>query len=97
NIDFELKKDASRFEGGSYNIPGIVGMGASLSLFEEVGVPTICDRVKSITDLLVQRLQDVGAEVISSREGETWSGIVSFNVPAKDLEAIHKQCKARNV
>lgn len=96
-VDFRLRPDASRFEGGSYNIAGVIGLGASLTLFEEIGVPTIKEKVKAITDLLVEKLTDVGATVISPREREEWSGIVSFDVPGKDLKAIHQQCKERKV
>lgn len=96
-IDFRLKTDASRYEGGSYNIPGIVGLGASLELLQEVGIDTINTEVSRITNHLVEELDKVGAQIISPRGEGEWSGIVSFSIPGVDLEALHQECRRRNI
>jgi selenocysteine lyase/cysteine desulfurase len=83
-IDFRLRPDAARFEEGTFNIPGLAALGASLALLDEIGIPTIMQRVKDTTDYLVDQLVEIGAEVISSRRRAEWSGIVSFTVPGVD-------------
>lgn len=96
-LDFRLAADARRFECGSFIVPSIVALGGSLSLFEEIGITTIRDRVKLVTDYLVERLTSVGAQVLSSREAEEWSGIVSFDVSTMDAAAAVQRCKDRNI
>jgi cysteine desulfurase/selenocysteine lyase len=83
-IDFQLRRDACRYECGSFIVPSIIALGGSLSLFEEVGLGVIQEHVKSVTDYLVECLASIGATVESDRTGESWSGIVSFSMPAVD-------------
>jgi selenocysteine lyase/cysteine desulfurase len=97
HIDFRLQRGATRFECGTMNVPGIVGLGASLQLFTEVGVETIRDRVREITDYLVQRLPEVGARVYGLRGADEWSGIVSFELPGQDPKAVKQRCLERKV
>ena len=42
--DFRLKTDALRFEEGSMNVMGILGLGAAIELLLEVGVKNITER-----------------------------------------------------
>ena len=43
--DFVLKPSAGRFEGGSFNMAGLLALGASLSLFLEVGPRVVSNRI----------------------------------------------------
>lgn len=81
---FQLASDARRFEAGSYNVAGILALGASLKLLLEVGIEPIARRILELTDYLCRRLEEKGYRVFSPRreEGEK-SGIVSFQ-PAED-------------
>ena len=91
NYDLTLRSDAKRFECGSYNIPGILAMNASMKLIEEIGIDLISKRVLALTDALVEGLKRKGYEVISSRsEGEA-SGIVSFVSRTHDHKEINRE------
>jgi selenocysteine lyase/cysteine desulfurase len=82
---FEFQPDARRFEPGSWNIPGIVGMGASLDLLLGVGLDNVWSRVEALTARLHEGLQVKGYRVYSPRETESErSGIVIFE-PVGDL------------
>ncbi|MBL8851678.1 MAG: aminotransferase class V-fold PLP-dependent enzyme [Planctomycetaceae bacterium] len=96
-VDFRWAPTAARFECGSLNVAGIVALGASLELFEEVGIAEIERRVFDVTELLVQRLAAAGASVYSSRLAGEWSGIVSFEWPDGDSKRLKLQCLKRNV
>ncbi len=76
---FEFQRDARRFEPGSYNIPGVLGMGASLELLTKVGIGEVWRRVDALNSLLCEGLAGKGYRVFSPRkkEGER-SGIVTF-------------------
>ncbi len=88
HYDFTLKPDARRFECGSYNIPGLLGLGASLELLLEVGMETITVRLLALTDYLCERLTDKGYQVVSSRKAGEQSGIVSFISRGQDQREL---------
>ena len=90
---FEFQPDARRFEPGSWNLPGILALGASLDLLLGVGIDTVWQRVEALTGRLDERLRDRGYEVHSPRaaEGER-SGIVIFSPPGGNADpSAHAQ------
>jgi cysteine desulfurase / selenocysteine lyase len=88
DYNYRLKSDAGRFECGTYNVPGLLGFHASLDLLLSVGIDTISQRIKLLTDHLIERLIDKGYQIISPREADAWSGIVSFTSPKHELKPI---------
>src|SRR5262249_58834591 len=96
-IDFTLKPHAGRWEGGSYNVPGIVALGASLELLLGVGIENLERRVLALTDYLCERAASAGLEVFSSREPGEKSGIVSLVKSGVPSAEIQKRCRAAGV
>ncbi len=97
NYDLTLRHDARRFECGSYNIPGILAMNASMKLIEEFGIDLISKRVLGLTELFVDGLKRKGYAVVSSRtEGEA-SGIVSFTSKTRDHKEINRGLMQRKI
>jgi len=88
NYDYTLKPDAGRFECGTYNVPGLLGFKASLEMLGAIGVGPISQRIKLLTDRLVEKVTARGYQVVSPRGGESWSGIVSFVSPRHKHEEI---------
>ena len=76
--DLEFRDDARRFDGGSYNLAGIWGLGGSLEWLLEIGVEKIWERVNVLTNRLVEGVRAKGYRVVSSREPAEASGIVAF-------------------
>ena len=97
NHEFKLRPTAARYEGGSWNIPGIVGLGASLELLLHYGAEAIGRRIIEITDLICRRLEVQGGVIRSHREGEHRSGIVSFELPGQDPMEVRKRCLQQGV
>lgn len=89
HYDFTLRPDARRFECGSYNIPGILALNASMALIEELGIDFISARVLGLTEHLAEGLKRQNAEVVSSRRPGEASGIVAFKVPGKDQKELN--------
>ncbi|MEI6232467.1 MAG: aminotransferase class V-fold PLP-dependent enzyme [Planctomycetota bacterium] len=90
NFDFTLRDDAKRFECGSFNIPGILAMNASMQLIEEIGIDLISKRVLGLTDLLVEGLKRKGYSIFSSRDEHESSGIVAFTSSSRDHKDINR-------
>jgi selenocysteine lyase/cysteine desulfurase len=93
NYDFTLKPDARRFECGTHNVPGLLALKASLEMLLELGAEGVTARLKVLTDRAVYGLASKGYEVISPRDGEQWSGIVSFVSPRHDLKVIWRDLR----
>ena len=96
-IELKYKPTAARYEGGTQNMAGFIGLAESLELLLEFGQPAIDRRVLEITDLACQRLRQAGAIVGSVREGEHRSGIVSFELPGRDALEVKRRCLAAGV
>ena len=93
DYNYRLKSDAGRFECGTYNVPGLLGFKASLELIMAVGIEAISQRVKMLTDRLIERLVEKGYRVISPREDDAWSGIVSFVSPKHESKPIQEMLR----
>ncbi len=96
-IDFRLKPHAGRWEGGSYNVPGITALGASLGLLLDAGIDAVSARVLALTDYLCDRATAAGLEVFSGRGPGEKSGIVSLTTPGASAAEVMKRCRAAGV
>jgi cysteine desulfurase/selenocysteine lyase len=96
-IDFRLKPHAGRWESGTLNVGGIVGLGASVDLLLEAGLDAIAARVLELTDYLCERARQTGLEVFSSRLPGEASGIVSLVLPGGDVASAVRRCRAAGV
>ena len=97
---FELLSDARRFEPGSYNIPGILALGASIDLLLATGIDNIWAKVEALTARLEAGLREKGYKIISPREHEgERSGIVTFEPQesAPSVDAIISQLRKANI
>jgi cysteine desulfurase / selenocysteine lyase len=98
-IDFTLKSHAGRWESGTLNVAGILGLGASLELLLEIGTAAIAGRILELTDYLCRRLAErPGAAVFSSRQAGEGSGIVSIALASPaELKTRVAQCKDNHI
>jgi selenocysteine lyase/cysteine desulfurase len=89
-VDLDLRPEAARYEGGSQNMAGVIALGASLDLLLRMGAgphaSAVGDRVLEITNFACRRLAEAGAKIVSHRQREHASGIVSFQFPGRDLK-----------
>jgi selenocysteine lyase/cysteine desulfurase len=88
DYDYTLQSTAQRFECGTYNVPGLLALKGSLELLVSAGIDAIAERVKQLTARLIDGLQSKGYPVLSPRQEEAWSGIVSFTSTRDYAELI---------
>jgi cysteine desulfurase/selenocysteine lyase len=73
-----LRQPPARFEPGTPNIPGIIGLGPAIGLVEELGIDAINRHEEEIGGLLFDELECIdGVQVFSPRG----TPVVSFGVP----------------
>ncbi len=88
---FEFADDARRFEPGTYNIPGILALGASAEMFLDLGMATVWQRLEQLTERLGQQLTTHGWRVCSPRQPHERSGIISFLPPPPEVSHDSRQ------
>jgi len=100
-LELKLRNDARRFEGGSHNMIGAHGLGASVELLRQVGWgrhdDRLAQRVLESSDSLVDRLRSLGAIIHSRRERPHASGIISFSFPERDPVMLRQGLIVRGV
>jgi selenocysteine lyase/cysteine desulfurase len=87
-----FRSGAAKYEAGTHNLLGLVGLIAALELVLEIGVDNIAAELWRKRAALVPALQAKGYTVLNAAEKpENAGGIVSFHQPGKDLAAGHKK------
>ncbi len=90
--------DARRYEAGSANLLGLVGLNAAMELLMEIGVENIAARLLHLRSLLVPALQQKGWTVLQAdAPPQNASGIVSFYRPETDLPALREKLMAARI
>ncbi|HSY74217.1 MAG TPA: aminotransferase class V-fold PLP-dependent enzyme [Dongiaceae bacterium] len=88
----EFRSGAVKYEAGTQNLVGLVGLIASMELALEIGVENIAAELLRKRALLVPALQAKGFTVLNAdAKPENASGIVSFFQPGKDLTALNQK------
>jgi len=95
-FDFDvdrLRTDASRYENGTQNFPGIVALNAALKFHGEFGFAEIEKRVLEHSSYLISRFKSQGVKILTSENKAERSGIVSVEIenPEEVLERLQKK------
>ncbi len=92
-----LKTSAARFEAGTKNYLGIVGLQECLKLFHEIGIENIESQIFKITDYLLSKINDLRFEIITPKEKMKRAGIVSFLRKDKDSMELFNRLKQNKI
>ncbi len=94
---FTLKQDATRWEGGSYNMAGILAFGASVSLFLEIGIEEVERRVLDRAAVVVDLATEAGWRACGRVRTADCSGIVALEHPHVDPRAAAAALRSAGV
>ena len=87
-----FRSGAQKYEAGTYNLLGIVGLVAGMELILELGVKNIARELLQKRAQLVPGLQAKGCTVLQAdAPADNASGIVSFYRTGSDLAALHQK------
>ena len=93
-----FRADARRYEAGSQNLLGLVGLNAALELVLEIGNGNIAAELLRKRALLVSGLQNKGYTVLNAEAPPAnASGIVTFYREGADMGAIYEKLEAANI
>lgn len=97
NRELVLDPTARRFEGGTLDLAGIAGMGASIDLLTEVGVEAIWAHVEELCRVAAVGLAEAGATILSDRSLDGRSAILTATVDGVAPEALCEQLAERGI
>ena len=97
DLDFTLKPSAERWEGGSFNMPGLQGFGASVALLLSVGPKAVSQRILDRAEAVREIARSAGWTVVGSTRPEDLSGIVALEKPGVDPNAVVRHLRERGV
>src|SRR5204863_1444223 len=87
-----FRNGAQKYEAGTHNLLGIVGLVAAMELILELGVENIASELLRKRTQLVSGLQGKGyTAVLADTPPEAGSCIISFYRPGADLTALHQK------
>ena len=93
--ELEYAAGARRFLTGTPNVPALYAATAGYDVIEEVGVPRIRERSLALTQVLMDRCDEAGLEVVSPRDPTRRGGTVTVSTP--DHAACHKELGERGI
>ena len=74
----ELREVPTKFEAGTQNIAGVIGMGAAIDYLSKIGLNNIVKYEHELRDYLIKRLKELDNIIIYNEENI--SSIVAFNI-----------------
>jgi cysteine desulfurase / selenocysteine lyase len=97
--EMRIKNDVSRYEGGSSNFAGQIGLSQSLGLLLSLGcnLPNnpVAGAVLENAAHIEQELRSIGATIHGARSEsqvqDELSGIVTFSIPGRDPNEVRRQ------
>lgn len=95
NLNQRLARDARRYESGTLNALGLVGLGAAVDLLTEIGIHKIESQVVGLATYTSDRLVSQGYRTALNYRDDHHSGIVSFIV--QDPVTLADQLKAEKI
>jgi len=88
----EFRSGAAKFEAGTHNLIGLVGLLAAMELALEIGVENIAAELLRKRAWLVPALQAKGFVVLNAEpKTENASGITTFFTPGKNLAELNQK------
>ncbi|HYE33093.1 MAG TPA: aminotransferase class V-fold PLP-dependent enzyme [Methylomirabilota bacterium] len=96
--EMTYKPDARRYEAGTANLIGLVGLRACLELLLEVGIENIARELLRKRNWLVPAIKEKGYTVLHADvPAENQSGIVTFHKPGSDMADLHAKMEAAGI
>ncbi len=102
--DIRFYVGGRRYEPGMLNLPGIVGMHASMKLLLDIGVDAISARLLELRQTILDQLLPLGYTLYneelerSSEPDAAWkSSIVTLSHPKKDLASLYQALKEEKI
>jgi len=96
-LKLDFPDSALRYEPGSPNALGLVGLNAALSLLLGLGAEAVRKRILELREALLSGLDEKCCEVLGPGPGVPAMSIVTFRRPGRDMKALHARLEKRGI
>lgn len=100
-VDFDAASWAQgveKFEAGTPNIAGIIGLGKAIAFIQQIGFEQIMEHEAKLTNILINKLTPIeGVEIIGLNTTEGRLGVVSFTIKGIHTHDIAEICNRHGV
>lgn len=91
---------ARRYESGTLNLPGVIGMAGALELLLDAGIETVAERILAWRDAFLDAVRPLGWRHCledTGQEPSAHSGIITIAHPQHNPEAVFGKLKEQGV
>jgi cysteine desulfurase / selenocysteine lyase len=96
-LEMRLKPNAQRWEGGSYIMPGLQALGASLGLLNEIGYANVSARILDRAHAVREIARSAGWRIYGSERPEDQAGIVALTREGVDPDSFVRRARDRGI
>lgn len=89
--------NAKRFECGSPNMLAGYALEASTDLLLQVGLDNVANAISSNIDYLLEKLELMGAEILSAKSQQVRAGIITFRFAQIDSNQLYQDLMANDI
>ena len=87
--DFKLSKVPGRFEGGTQNISGIIGLGGAVDYLNRIGMEKIEEHGKKLTKFMYNEIKEIENSIVYGHP-EAIYDMVGFNISGVNCHDVAK-------
>lgn len=87
--DFKLVTTTERFEGGTQNISGVIGLGAAVDYLERIGMDKIEKHGRKLTKMMFNGIEGIEKSVVYGRPENIYD-MVGFNINGVNSHDVAK-------
>lgn len=87
--DFKLSESPARFEGGTQNIAGVLGLGAAIDYINEIGMEKIEEHGRKLTKKMFEGIDDIENSIVYGRPENIYD-MVAFNINGVNSHDVAK-------
>lgn len=81
-----------KFESGTLNLPGIVGLHASLAYIRKVGLDAICQKEMALTERFLHGIRDIpGLAIVGKKDTTNRTAVVSITATNQDNAIVAQE------
>ncbi len=96
--EINFRTDARKYEAGTHNLLGIVGLMAGIELLLEVGIDSVAAELLRKRAWVVPAIQEKGYTVLNANVApENASGIITFHKSGEDMRAVYARLEEQGV